>query len=143
MKSFQPILRHQNLFKLRVKLPTTIAEFDSLVARVVKKYNLKDAHHAAAIISVAIRHLDNQTAYTTLDYLGQSVLKNIANHVADHKSQVLRHTAQIDHLVSLLRTEPSNTQARDELQKAANDGSDVAKKALENIDIPENPFLVN
>lgn len=131
------------MFKLRVKLPTTLAEFDALVERVVKKYKLTDSHHAAAIISVAIRHLDNQTAYTTLDYLGQSVLKNIANHVANHKSQVLQHSAQVDHLVSLLRTDPGNTQARDELQKAADEGSEVAKLALTDIDIPENPFLVN
>ncbi len=129
------------MFKLKVKLPTTIKEFDSLVARVVKKYKLEDAHHAAAIISVAIRHLPNDQAYTTLEYLGESVIKNIANFVANHKSQVLQHSAQITHLVNMLQTDAGNIQARDELQKAANEGSIEAKAALEKFESPQIEIL--
>lgn len=133
-------MRPHKLFNKKIKLPTTLAQFDALVDRVVKKYNLEDAHHAAAIISVAIRHLPNDQAYTTLSYLGQSVIKNISNHVANHKSQSLQHSAQIAHLVNMLETDPGNIQAIDELQKAANDGSAEAKLALDNFESHKNPF---
>lgn len=118
------------MFKRRVKLPTTLDEFDALVSRVVSRFNLTDTHHAAAIISIAIRHLPNDQAHTTLDYLGHTVLKNIANHIANHKSDVLKHGAQIDHLVSLIKADPTDQQARDELTKAASEGSERAQKAI-------------
>ena len=90
------------MFRRKVKLPTTLQEFDDLAALVVKRYNLVDAHHAAAVLSVAIRHLPPEQAYARLDYLGHYILKNIANHVANHKGQVLQHEAQIDQLASLV-----------------------------------------
>ena len=127
------------MFKSKIKLPTTLKEFDDLVDKVVRKYDLQDSHHAAAIISVAIRHLPNDSAFTTIQYLGESVLKNISNHICNHKSQVLQHSAQIEHLANLLKTDPSNTQARDELQKAANDGSNEAKLALTKLEEESKP----
>jgi hypothetical protein len=118
------------MFKRKIKLPVTPQEYDRLVSLLVKKYKLKDAHHAAAILSIAIRHLPAEKYTTTLDYLGHYILKNIANHVADHKSKILQHEAQIDHLVYLLTQDPLDTQARDSLEKAASEGSDYATQAL-------------
>lgn len=113
-----------------IKLPTTLVAFDALVDTIVKKYKLTDAHHAAAIISVAIRHIPNDEAHTTLEYLGNSVLKNLANYVAYHKGETLKHTAQVDQLINVLTQDPNNQQAFDELNKAANEGSEPAKEAL-------------
>lgn len=118
------------MFKRKIKLPVNPTEYDRLVSLLVKKYKLKDAHHAAAILSIAIRHLPPEQYTTTLKYLGHYILKNIANHVADHKSKILQHEAQIDHLVHLLVQDPANTQARDSLEKASSEGSEYATKAL-------------
>ena len=130
------------LLNRKVKLPTDVTEFDALVARVVKKFNLKDTHHAAAIISVAIRHLPNEQAYTTLNYLGHSVIKNIANYVANFKGETLRHESQIAQLEAVLIKDPRNQQAIDELQKAADQGSETAKRAIAKIlpplELPSN-----
>ena len=120
-------------FNNKIKLPQNEKEFDDLVTLVVNKYNLTDAHHAAAIISVAIRHLDNSCSYTTLDYLGQSVQKNIANYVANHKAEILRHESQVTQLYNMLTTDPNNMQARDELEKAAREGSPKAREALDKL----------
>jgi len=133
------------MFRRKVKLPTTIQEFDDLAALVVKRYNLVDAHHAAAVLSVAIRHLPPEQAYARLDYLGHYILKNIANHVANRKCQVLQHEAQIDQLASLVEADPANSQARDALVKAASEGSKYAASMLDKFGfdqpqvIPANP----
>lgn len=121
------------MFKRKVRLPQTQGEYDHLVAKIVNKYRLADSHHASVIISHAIRHLPATQAYTTLDYLGHFVLKNIANHIADVKCNNLRHESQIDLLVACLRQDPTDAQARDKLQLAANDGSEYAKAALEKV----------
>lgn len=118
------------MFNRRRLLPTTLDDFDLLVASVVKRYKLKDAHHAAAIISVAIRHLPNDQAYVTLDYLGQCVMKNLANYIADHKANNMRHEDKVNQLAQMLLTDPNNFQVRDELQKAANEGSKSAQAAI-------------
>lgn len=114
-------------------LPRTPEEFDKLVDRVCKRFNLIERGHAAAVISVAIRHIDNNTATTTVEYLGHSVLKNIANQIANMKSQVIQHETQVLSLFDLLTNDPGNQQARDELEKAANEGSKAAKSALEKL----------
>lgn len=121
------------MFKKKIKLPTTLAEFDTLVDKVVKKYKLEDKHHAAAIISVAIRHLPNEQAYSTLDYLGQYVLKNLANFVANHKGQVLQQKSQIDALVNILANDPNDNQARDQLYLASQE-SEYAKEQFEKLE---------
>lgn len=127
------------MFKRKIKLPVTLEDFDKLVGTVVDKYGLTDPHHAAAIISVAIRHLPNDQAHTTLEYLGHSVLKNLANYVSNHKSQTLQHEAQINQLQDILTNDPNDQQARDELQKAANEGSELAKLALQKLN-PQDPI---
>ena len=116
------------MFKRKVKLPTTLDEFDKLSALIVKKYKLTDPHHAAAILSVAIRHIPNDEAYTTLDYLGHSILKNIANYVANHRGDTLRQKAQIDALAAMVKADPNNQQAWDELEKIAADSSQEGAK---------------
>lgn len=126
-----------------VKLPTSPDQFDQLVSKIVKKYKLKDANHAAAIISLAIRHLPNNKAYTTYRFLGHTILKNIANQVANHKAEVIKHNGQVDQLVSMITQDPSNQQARDELQKAADEGSEKAKLALHQIEVLESQAIIN
>lgn len=118
------------MFNRKVKLPFTLDDFDILVDKVCKKYKLSDKRHAASVISVAIRHIPNTQGYTTLDYLGQYILKNIANGIADHKGKEIMHEAQIDQLAFLLQEDPNNFEARDALQKAADEGSIKATEAM-------------
>lgn len=124
--------------KRKVKLPITLVEFDALVDKVMLTFTLTDKTHASAIISNAIRHLPNDEIYTTLEYLGHTVLKNISNYVCSHKSDSLKHSAQIQSLVSILTSNPLDTQARDQLQLAAANGSIEAKNALEKLILEEN-----
>lgn len=124
----------KNSSQTRIKLPTTVKEYEELVDKVVKKHKLQDKHHAAAIISVAIRHLPVTEAYTTLDYLGHYVIKNIANFIADHQAKVLRHESEIDQLANILTNDPNDGQARDALVKAKNEGSIYAAAALDKLE---------
>lgn len=119
-----------------IPLPRDIAQFDALVNEIVLKYSLPNWDHAAAVISNAIRHLPNDEAFTTLDYLGHSVIKNIANQTAYHKSETIKHETQVQVLFDALTSDPKNTQARDQLEKAANEGSTSAKAALEKLQLP-------
>ena len=128
-----------HLFKKTVKLPTTPEAFDSLVELIVKKYGLVDKNHAAACVSVAIRHLPVEQAYTTYDYLGHYVIKNIANYVAHHKAELMKHNSQVDQLEQIIKLDPGNQQARDELTKAAKDGSEYAKEAAARVLITIDP----
>lgn len=131
------------MFQRKVKLPTTLKAFDDLVTLVGRKYELEDLNHAAAIISVAIQHLPPTQAYVTHDYLGQYVIKNIANYVAKHKGQSLQHEHQINLLVNLLESNPGDTEARDKLQAAANEGSALAKNALQKLEEPPATILAS
>lgn len=127
------------MLRRKVKLPTTLEEFDALVDLLVKKYKLADKHHAAAIMSVAIRHIPNEQAYTTLDYLHQYISKNLANYVAYHRGETLKHEAQVTNLVDILQLDPANNQAMDELIKAAEGGSDMAKSAIAKLTSKSDP----
>ncbi len=118
------------MFKRKILLPQTPNQFDDLINKLSKKYKLTDKHHAAAVVSVAIRHLPHTQSHTTLEYFASYIQKAIANHVADHKNQMLKHEAHIDQLATLLRQDPNDNQARDGLEKAINEGSDYAKKVM-------------
>lgn len=118
----------------KVFLPRTLEEFEELVDKVCTKFKLPQRDHAAAVISVAIRHLPNDSAVTTLDYLGHTVLKNMANTICNHKASVLQHNSQVQMLFEKLQHDPNDNQARDELEKAAREGSKVAQEALEKLD---------
>jgi hypothetical protein len=128
----------------KVRLPTTPQGFNALVERVVAKYKFTDTNHASAIVSVAIQHLPPHQAYTTIKYLGDYVTKNLANYAARHVSSKLQHEAQVDQLVSMVKSDPKDTEARDKLQQAANEGSEYAKIELKKLD-PDEPLkeLVN
>lgn len=127
------------IFSRNVRLPITMAGFDELVTKVVKKYKLPDSNHAAAVISVAIRHLPTTQAHAPLSYFGDYVLKNLANYIANLKSEGIKHKAQVEQLESILRADPGNQQARDELQKAANEGSVLANETLLRLAPQDNP----
>lgn len=120
-----------SFFSKKIQLPRTVDGFNALVDVVVKKYSLPSKDHASVVIANAIRHLPNDQATTTISYLGSSVIKNIANQTAAHIADTIKHESQVQYLADLLRTDPNNNQARDELERAANDGSLSAKKALE------------
>lgn len=122
-----------SFFSRKIRLPITQLEFDELCAKVVKKFKLVDPHHAAAIMSHAIRHIPNEEAYTTMDYLGQYILKNIANYVAHTKSEGLKHEAEVRAVENELKQNPGNMQARDALEKACLEGSPLAKQAYERL----------
>lgn len=122
------------MFERKVKLPTSVEEYDALVARLVAKYHFTDPEHVSAVLSVAIRHIDNQTAYTTLHYLAQCVWKQMANHVANHKGTLVRHKVQVDNMIAMFKQDPNNQQILDELRKYANDGFEYAKEALDGLE---------
>lgn len=128
------------MFKRKILLPTTPEAFDKLVDQIVDKYKLKDRNHAAAVIGVAIRHLPPAQAKVTHEYLGHYVIKNIANYVAQLKSNGIRHTAEVDQLVALIKKDPNDMQARDGLQKAIDEGSEYAKKVMEKLEVVAAPF---
>ena len=126
------------MFSRKIKLPTSSKEFDELTNLIIKKYKLTDAHHAAAILSVAIRHIPNEVAYVKMDQLGHYILKNLANYVAHTKGEQIKHEGQVAQLVSMIKQDPNNQQLRDELQKASDEGSLTAKIALNKL-LAEEP----
>lgn len=112
-------------------LPTTEKEFDEIVDEVLRRFpQITERDHAVAVISVAIRHLPNDQATTTFRYLGHAVLKSLANHVANFKGERVKHETQVAQCFNLLTSDPFNMQARDALEKWANEGSIPAKDAL-------------
>jgi len=127
------------MFNFKIKLPTSVEEYDFLIDRLAKKYKFEDKNHVAAVVSVAIRHLDNQTAYTTLDYLAQCVQKQMANMVASHKGDLIKHTVQVDSLIAYLKQNPNDAQAMDQLTKYASDGFQYAKEALAKLEAAAQP----
>jgi hypothetical protein len=127
------------MFNKKIRLPISVAEYDTLVAKLVKKYRFEDSSHVAAVISVAIRHIDNQTAYTTLEYLRDCVYKQMANHVANHKGELIKHSVQVDNLVSMFKQDPNNQQILDELQKYADGGFEYAKDELAKLQAAVTP----
>ena len=120
----------------KIFLPTTSGDFDRLVKTLVKKYKLPNENHAAAIVAQRIMHLPPDQATTTLEYLGHSVLKNMAFQVANAKARGVAHRHDIDELKARLTSDPNNQQLRDALEKAASEGSDYAKNALSEIQPP-------
>lgn len=117
----------------KVKLPTTVEDYDKLVYRVCDKYGFKDARHIAAVISRVVKHIAIDQDWTTLDYIKQNINKSYANHVATFIAGKTQHEAQIDGLVDMIKQDPLNQQAWDELTKFSDSGSPKAKEALEKL----------
>ena len=127
----------RTLFARTVSLPTTEDEFNFFISRIVKRYKLPNWDHAAAVIANRIMHLPPDQATTTEKYLAGCVLKNIAYQVAQARGSRIAHHAQIDELIANLKADPNNQQSRDQIQKAANDGSEYAKARLAEFDKPK------
>jgi hypothetical protein len=121
------------MFKKKILLPQTESEFNNLINLLVKKYGLPDWNHAASVVATRITHLPPDQAYSTLEYLGGAVRKNIAYQIAQSRGQHVAHKSQVDAIVAELRSNPHNQQARDELEKAKNAGSAYARDALEKL----------
>lgn len=124
----------KGLFERKIILPQTEAQFESLVATIVKKYKLPNKDHAAAVIANRIMHLPPEQATTTLQYLGHCVLKNISFQLAKSQGSKAAHISQVDELFATLTADKNDQQARDALEKAANEGSPYAKEALNKLD---------
>jgi len=137
------------MFKRKIRLPISVKEYEQLVNTLVKRYGFEEPEHVAAVISVAIRHIDNQTAHTTLEYLRDCVWKQMANHVASHKGDLIRHKSQVDQMVSMFKKDPNNQQILDELKKYADNGFEYAKTELSKLESiipltpPKDPFPIS
>ncbi len=131
-----------SFFKKKVLLPTTPDLFDKLVDRVVAKYNLPERDHAAAVIANRMMHLPPDQAYCTEQYLAHCVLKNVAYQVAQSKGSQIQHKMQIDALAAALTADPLNQEVIDALEKAANQGSEYAKKVLASQSIYPEPVPI-
>lgn len=127
-----------------VKLPTTDREFEALVSRIMGVYKLESRQHTAAIIAGTIMHLPPHQAYCKMDFLGHSVLKNLAYQLARNKSNLIQHEMSINMLESNLVASPGDAQSMDALEKAAREGSEAARAALDRIaGRPENVVNLN
>lgn len=71
-----------------------------------------------------------------MDHLFQSVHKSYAYHVADFIDSKTKHEFQVQQLWDMLKQDPNNQQAMDELMKAADQGSEKAKVAIESLQKP-------
>lgn len=128
-------------YETHVALPVTLEAYQCLVERLADKFAFEDKRHVSAVISVAIRQLPSHQDTTTLEYLAGWVNKSLANHVAYHMANVAKHEGAIEALSAKLDKEPYDQQARDELSRAAGDGSELAKEHCRKHDIAwgDNP----
>lgn len=117
-----------------IPLPRTLDEFDSLVDTVCTEFCLTEREHAAAVIANTISHIDNDIATSSIAYFGRRVLKQIANQIANAKRSLIDHRQQIKAAVDELKVNPGNFEVRDQLEKAASDGSIYAREALLSLD---------
>lgn len=116
--------------KKLIYLPTTEKDFDKLIKVLVKKYKLPSKEHATAVVAMRIMHLPPEQATCTLEYLGHSVLKNMAYQVAEHKTKMVRHKMQVDQLDALLKANPHDQEVLDQLDKEVQAGSEYAKEVM-------------
>lgn len=117
------------------RLPVTDEEFKTLVEKVYASLVFDgvdtEREHIAAVISQRIQHLPPEKAYETVKYFKSCVIKNMAYQLAVSQSSKLNHKHQIEQIESYLATNPNDQQAIDQLEKAAKDGSELARTALE------------
>lgn len=131
-------------FNRTVKLPTTDCEFEALVTRVMQAYKLDNRQHTAAIIAGAIQHLPPSQAYAKMDYFGHSALKNLSYQLARNKANSIAHEMAINVLEANLAANPGDMQSMDQLDKAAKEGSLLARAAIDKMTPkPENVVNIN
>jgi hypothetical protein len=119
--------------QLKVALPLTEDDFKALVDRVVKKYKFPNWDHAAAVIASRIAHSDVDQFQISIEYLGHCVWRNVAYQLATSMLSKMKHTAQVDEVISAIKSNPFDQQALDALDKAIADGSEYAKAQKEAI----------
>ena len=113
-----------------IYVPTDVDSFNALIDELVEKWQLPNWEHAAAVVANRIMHLPVDQATTSHTYLAHCVIKDQAYQIARFRGQTIAHQNQIDTLVSELTTDPLNQQARDALESAFLNGSQVAKEGL-------------
>jgi hypothetical protein len=118
-------------------IPQTLEAYEELVDKVVSAYSLTERDYASGVISIVLRRLPNEVDTISIDQLGKSVRCSIGKTVAHHKGQLLEQKSQINVLVETLKQNPLDAQARDQLQKAADDGVQQAKDALAALELPD------
>jgi hypothetical protein len=111
-------------------LPQSEAQFDELVEELAVRYHVSDKTHVAVVLGNQIQRLPPEQCFSTLDYLGHSILKSIAYSVALHKTRIMSQKAQIDHIAAILKANPYDQQALDALETASKEGSEYAKEIL-------------
>ena len=126
-------------------LPQNEKEFDDLVKKLIKTFKITTSpDHVAAVVANRIMHLPPDKAKSSLQYLGECVLKNIAYQLADLKGRKISHEIQIQQLEQMLKNNPYDQQAIDALEKAVKDGSPIAQKVLDQYVKPiENVTSIN
>lgn len=117
--------------KKTIQLPQSPEAFEELIRLLQATYGFDDSRVLNAVVARAIVGMDNQTDTCTLEGLAKRMRSAIAKNVANFKFEKGRHEEQVDALKEHLLTNPLDQEALDKLQKAANEGSDYAKKALE------------
>lgn len=113
-----------------ILLPQTEEQFDLLVRQIMDRFRLENFDHTAAVLAAQIQRIPPDQAYSTLKFLGHSVLKSISYAVALHKSRKLSHKNQIDVIAEVLKNNPYDQQALDALETASKDGSEYAREIL-------------
>jgi hypothetical protein len=114
-----------------ITLPTTLDEFESLVTSLLDGFHESvDRDLITAVVANRIMHLPVTEASVSADYFRNCVIKSMAYGLAAEKSTKLAHKRQIEQLDQLLKDNPHDQQALDALQKAAEDGSEIAKEIL-------------
>lgn len=109
-----------------------------LVDKVMKKFKLENKEHAVAMTINAIKSLPVDQAWISIDNVGARILKHIAWTIADHKGKEQSyeaHKADVASLEDALTSDPNNTQAKDQLETYAKQGSEVAKETLKKLNL--------
>jgi hypothetical protein len=105
-------------------------EFEFLVSQICKKYKFKAVDHVKAVVALRIQHLPPDQGTTTLQHMADCVRKNMSYQLCQHITMSLKHRAELEQLDHMLTENPFNQQALDAIHKAANEGSEEAKKLV-------------
>lgn len=112
-------------------LPVTEQQFIDLVEQISQDNpDIESKARIAAAVSLAISFLPKDKGTVELETMSSLVRKSISTHFSQYMAQKLGHEATVDQLISELKTDPGNMQARDQLQQAIDSGSLYAKNAL-------------
>jgi len=125
--------------KEKIALPQTEEQFNTLLDTVTFLMKYENRDHVAVVVANRVMHLPADQGWTTLEYLTGCVQKSIAYEIAQSIGRSTAHKFQVADLEKTIKAEPQNQQARDQLEKLANEGSLVAKQAVAALDLPAKP----